>query len=128
MKKQKITRKEFKKFIETEFPFLVFNSNDNIVFRKIGIAEFIPDKYYSDIERNIWLGTYIDGFFEYPNGRGKEKELIYTNQLVKSHLLTFIKENIRKNVHEIYRCYENEFRRLNEIRSMLFDNILEIDT
>lgn len=128
MKKQKITRKEFKKFVETEFPFLVFNSNDNIVFRKIGIAEFIPDKYYSDIERNIWLGTYINGFFEYPNGREKEKELTYTNQLVKCRLLAFIKENIRKNVYEIYRCYENEFRRLNEIRSMLFDNILEMST
>ena len=126
MKEYWITRKEFKKFIEAEFPFLTVNSRDNIVFRKISNEDFLPDKYYSDIEPNIWLGSYDTGYFDYP-GANNTKDLVYKNQLQKVHLFDFIRKTINKNIHEIYKLYEKEFERLNKIRIAIFENISKIE-
>jgi hypothetical protein len=126
MKEYWITRKEFKKFIETEFPFLTVNSHDNVIFRKISNEDFLPDKYYDDIEPNIWLGSYNTGYFDYPDA-SNTKELVYKTQLQQVHLFDFIRETINKNIHEIYRLYEKEFERLNKVRITIFENISKMN-
>lgn len=137
-KAQAISRKEFKDFIESDYPMLFLTKNDNLVLRDVDMENFISDRYYTDIDRRICLGSFdyiCSGFgvFNYYTKSGNKAhiDLYHTTAKQYDKIWKKLDRLIKSELKEIYNAFHDEGCRLKKTELKLkegIDKIMAPDT
>ena len=132
-KAQAISRKEFKDFIESDYPMLFLTKNDNLVLRNVDMENFISDRYYTDIDRRICLGSFdyiCSGFgvFNYYTKSGNKAhiDLYHTSAKQYDKIWEKLDRLIKSELKEIYNAFHDEACRLKKTELKLQEGIDKI--
>lgn len=133
VKAQAISRKEFKDFIESDYPMLFLTKNDNLVLRDVDMENFISDRYYTDIDRRICLGSFdyiCSGFgvFNYYTKTGNKAhiDLYHTTAKQYDKIWKKLDRLIKSELKEIYNAFHDETCRLKKTELKLQEGIDKI--
>jgi hypothetical protein len=125
-----ITRKEFKDFIESEYPMLMLTKRNDLVIKDIKLENCLPARYYQELEERVCIGQFDvigDGCAVYKYITKTDKrctiDLYHSTAKQYDRIWVKLKKAIETDLKTVYDIINKEAGRLTMVNLRMQDYI-----